>query len=89
MLEKALESPLDYKQIQTVHPKGDQSWVFIGRTDVEAETPIFWAPFELWCWTIYCISNMAETGQPFVLSEANIIIKSKYPASGILDKLTT
>ena len=44
MLEKTVESPLDYKEIQPVHPKGDQSWVFIGRTDVEAETPIFWPP---------------------------------------------
>ena len=43
-LEKTLESPLDCKEIQTVHPKGDQSWVFIGRTDVEAETPILWPP---------------------------------------------
>ena len=41
VLEKTLESPLDCKEIQPVHPKGDQSWVFIGRTDVEAETPIF------------------------------------------------
>ena len=40
MLEKTLESPLDCKEIQPVHPKGDQSWVFIGRTDVEADTPI-------------------------------------------------
>ena len=40
MLEKTLESPLDCKEIQPVHPKGDQSWVFIERTDVEAETPI-------------------------------------------------
>ena len=40
VLEKTLESPLDYKEIQVVHPKGDQSWVFIERTDVEAETPI-------------------------------------------------
>ena len=39
-----LESPLDSKEIQSVHPKGDQFWVFIGRTDVEAETPIFWPP---------------------------------------------
>ena len=39
-MEKTLESPLDCKEIQPVHPKGDQSWVFIGRTDVEAETPI-------------------------------------------------
>ena len=40
-LEKTLESPLDCKEIQPVHPKGDRSWVFIGRTDAEAETPIF------------------------------------------------
>ena len=40
VLEKTLESPLDCKEIQPVHPKGDQSWVFIGGTDVEAETPI-------------------------------------------------
>ena len=44
VLEKTLESPLDYKEIQPVHPKGDQSWVFIGRTDAEAETPILWPP---------------------------------------------
>ena len=44
VLEKTLESPLDRKEIQPVHPKGDQSWVFIGRTDVEAETPILWPP---------------------------------------------
>ena len=41
VLEKTLESPLDCKEIQPVHPKGNQSWVFIGRTDAEAETPIF------------------------------------------------
>ena len=44
VLEKTLESPLDCKQIQPVHPKGDESWVFIGRTDAEAETPILWPP---------------------------------------------
>ena len=44
MLEKILESPLDCKEIQPVHLKEVQSWVFIGRTDVEAETPIFWPP---------------------------------------------
>ena len=44
VLEKTLESPFDCKEIQPVHPKGDQSWVFIGRTDVEAETPILWPP---------------------------------------------
>ena len=42
VLEKTLESPLDCKEIQPVHPKGDQSWVFIRRTDVEAETPVLW-----------------------------------------------
>ena len=44
VLEKTLESPLNCKEIQLVHPKGDQSWVFIGRTDVEAETLILWPP---------------------------------------------
>ena len=44
VLEKTLESALDYKEVQPVHPKGDQSWVFIGRTDAKAETPILW-PF--------------------------------------------
>ena len=44
VLEKTLESPLDCKEIQPVHPKGNQSWIFIGRTDAEAETPILWPP---------------------------------------------
>ena len=44
VLEKTLESPLDCKEIQPVHPKGDLSWVFIGRTDAEAEAPILWPP---------------------------------------------
>jgi len=44
VLEKTLENPLDCKESQPFHPKGDQSWVFIGRTDVGAETPIFWPP---------------------------------------------
>ena len=58
MLEKTLESPRDCKEIQPVHPKGDQSWVFIGRTDVQVETPILWPPDvknwthlkRPWCW---------------------------------------
>ena len=58
VLEKTLESPLDCREFQPVHPKGDQSWVFIGRTDVEAETPILWPPNakswligkDSWCW---------------------------------------
>ena len=44
VLEKTLESPLDSKEIQPVHPKGDQSWIFIRRTDAEAETPVLWPP---------------------------------------------
>ena len=44
VLEKTLESPLDCKGVQPVHPKGDQSWVFFGGTDAKAETPIFWPP---------------------------------------------
>ena len=44
VLEETLESPLDCKEIQPVHPEGDQPWVCIGRTDAEAETPILWLP---------------------------------------------
>ena len=51
VLEKTLESPLDCKEIHPVHPKGDQSWVFIGRTDAEAETPILW-PLHAKSWLI-------------------------------------
>ena len=58
VLEKTLGSPLDFKEIQPVHPKGDQSWIFTGRTDAEAETPILWPPDKkqligkdrAWCW---------------------------------------
>ena len=46
VLEKTLESPLDFREIRPVHPKGDQSWVFFGRTDAKAETPILWPPHE-------------------------------------------
>ena len=52
VLEKTLESPLDCKEVQLVHSKGDQSWVFIGRTDVEAETPILW-PSDAKTWVIW------------------------------------
>ena len=51
VLEKTLESPLDCKEIQPAHPRGDQSWVFIGRTDAEAETPILW-PLHVKSWLI-------------------------------------
>jgi len=52
ILEKTLESPLDCKEIQPVHPKGNQFWIFIGRTDVEAETPILW-PSDVKNWLIW------------------------------------
>ena len=51
VLEKTLESPLDCKEIQLVHPKGDQSWVFTGRTDAKAEAPVLW-PSHSKCWLI-------------------------------------
>ena len=57
MLEETVESPLDCKEIKPVHPKGNQSWIFIGRTDAESETPILWPPdaknwliWKDWCW---------------------------------------
>ena len=52
VLEKTLENPLDCKEIQPVHPKGDQSWIFIGRTAAEAETPILW-PCDVKIWLIW------------------------------------
>ena len=52
VLEKTLESPLDCKEIQPIHPKRDQSWVFVGRTDVETESPIFW-PLDAKSWLIW------------------------------------
>ena len=59
VLEKTLESPLDCKEVQLVHSKGDQSWVFIGRTDVEAETPILWPP-DVKMWLIWKDPNAGK-----------------------------
>ena len=59
VLEKTLESPLDCKEIQPVHPKGDQPWVFIGRSDVEAETPILWPP-DVKSWLIWKDSDAGK-----------------------------
>ena len=59
VLEKILESPLDCKEIQPVHPKGNWSWVFIGRTDVEAETPIFWPP-DAKSWLIWKVPDVGK-----------------------------
>ena len=52
VLEKTPESPLNCKEFQLIHPKGDQSWVFIGRNDVEAKTPVFWPP-DMTIWLIW------------------------------------
>ena len=59
VLEKTLESPLDCKEIQSAHPKGNQSWVFIGRTDAEAETPILWPP-DVQNWLIWQDSDAGK-----------------------------
>ena len=59
VLEKTLESPLDCKEIQPVHPKGDQSWMFFGRNDAKAETPILWLPDTKSC----LIGKDSDTGR--------------------------
>ena len=65
VLEKTLESPLDCEEIQPVHPKRGQSWVFIGRTDVEAETPILWPP-DVKSWLIW---KDPDTGERLKVGE--------------------
>ena len=65
VLEKTLESPLDWKEIQPFHPKGDQSWVLTGRIDAEAETPILWSPdVKSWltCWPL-CWERLRAWGE--------------------------
>ena len=59
VLEKTLESPLDYKEIQEVHPKGNQSWIFIERTDAEADTPILWPP-DVKNWLIWRVPDAGK-----------------------------
>ena len=65
VLEKTLESPLDCKEIQPVHPKGDQSLVFYGRTDAKAETPVLWPPRA----KSWLIGNNSDAGRDWVLEE--------------------
>ena len=69
MLEKTLESPLDCKEIQPVHPKGDQSWVFIGKTDDEAETSILWPPDAIIHWFLFIlvIPPFGDTKTPDII----------------------
>ena len=68
-LEKTLESPLDCKEIQPVHPKGDQSWVFIGRIDAEAEIPILWLPHA----KSWLIGKAPDTGRDWGQEEKGMI----------------
>ena len=68
VLEKTLENPLDCKEIQPVHPKGDQSWVFTGKTDAEAKTPILWPP-DAKSWLIW---KDPDTGKDWVQEEKGI-----------------
>ena len=83
VLEKTLKNPLDWKEIQPVHPKGNQSWVFIGRTDVETEILILWLPdAKNWLigknpdagkdcrWIVYQLSHKRSPGKPLVSSVA-------------------
>ena len=63
VLEKTLESPLDCKEVQLVHPEGNQSWMFIWRTDVEAETPIFWPPHVKRCLEKTCLEKTLMLGK--------------------------
>ena len=65
VLEKTLERPLDCKEIQPVHPKGNQSWIFIGRTDAEAESPILWRPDA----KNWCIGKDADAGKDWKWEE--------------------
>ena len=59
MLEKTLESPLDFKKIKPINPKGNQPWIFLGRTDAEAETPILWPPD----WKSWLIGKKPDSGK--------------------------
>ena len=62
VLENTLESPLDSKEVKPVNPKGNQSWIFIGRTDAEAEAPIFWPP-DSQNWLIWKDSDAGKDGR--------------------------
>ena len=86
MLEKTLESPLDCKEIQPVHPKGNQSWMFIGRTDVEAETPILRPP-DVKNWLIWKDPDAGEDwrGEEKGMTEDEMASPTQWP--GVLSKL--
>ena len=83
VLEKPLESPLDCKEIQPVHPKGDQSWVFIGRTDVEAETPVLWPPHAM----SWLIGKDSDAGRDLGQEEKGISSQWMRWQDGITDSM--
>ena len=70
--KKTLESPLDCKEIKPVNPKGDQSWVFIGRTDAEAETPILWPP-DVKNWLIWKAPDAGKDWRQKGMTEDEIV----------------
>ena len=72
MLEKTLESPLDCKEVQPVHPKGDQSWIFIGTIDVEAETPTLWPP-DAKSWLIWKDPDAGKDWRPKGTTEDEMV----------------
>ena len=82
VLEKTLESPLDCKEIQPVHPKGNQSWIFIGRTDAKAETPILWPP-DVRNWLIW---KDCDAGKDWRQEEKGVteneMVEWHYPLNG-------
>ena len=81
VLEKTFESPLDCKEIQPVHPKGDQSWVFTGRTDAKAETPVLWPPHE----KSWLIGKCSDAGRYWGKEDKGTIEDEM--ADGIIDSM--
>ena len=77
VLEKTLESPLDCKEIQSVHSKGDQSWVFFGRNDAEAETPVLWPPYA----KSWLIGKDSDTGRDWGQEENGTMESDGWVAS--------
>ena len=82
VLEKTLESPLNCKEIQAVHSKGDQSWVFIGRTDAKAETPILWPPHV----KSRLIGKDPNAGRDWGQEEKRVAVKMSW-LDGIIDSM--
>ena len=90
VLEKTLESSLEYKEIQPVNPKGNQSWIFIERSDVEAETPILWpSNVKNWCFHIVLLRRLSRVPWTSKRADQSILkeINPKYSLEGLMLKL--